>query len=342
MTGAAAVDPVSRLILQEAGELAGTVLVVDDVEGVLSRAALDAGVRVVAACDDSRDEAELPRGVTFLTGLADPAAAAVLALVDVVLWRLPRALSAVSEVAELLAARCPDHVRVVAGGRDKHLTPTMNPVLARSFAEVRGSLGRWKSRVVHATGPIPRELTWPRTTRLPALDLDVVSSGAAFAAGRLDAGTALLADVLPTGSGDAVDLGCGTGILTTLLARGGWRVAATDVSLAATRSTLATATANGVADRVTVHRCAGLPPLVGPVDLVVSNPPFHRGGAKDSAAAFAFIGAAGAALRPGGELWLVYNAHLPYLPYAREQVGPTQVVERDRSYVVTRSTRRAR
>jgi 16S rRNA (guanine1207-N2)-methyltransferase len=76
------------------------------------------------------------------------------------------------------------------------------------------------------------------------------------------------------------------------------------------------------------------------LDLVACNPPFHRGAAKDSSAAFAMVADAGRALRPGGELWLVFNSHLPYLPQAREQVGPTRVVVRDPSYMVTCSTKR--
>ena len=76
-----------------------------------------------------------------------------------------------------------------------------------------------------------------------------------------------------------------------------------------------------------------------PVDLVVSNPPFHRGAAKDSAAAFEIVDGASAALAPGGELRLVFNAHLPYLPYARRVVGPTRILARTRDYLVTCSTR---
>lgn len=330
-------DPVARLILAEAGPLHGTVLVVDDVDGALCRAGLAAGARVLACCDDLRASEALPIGVERLSGLRE--AAACLTTVDTVLWRLPRSLDAVGETCELLAAGCPDRVRLVAGGRDKHLTPSMNPVMARSFVDVRASLGRWKSRVLHAVGPIPRPLSWPRTRWLDGPAMELVSYGAAFAAGRLDAGTRLLAAHLPPGPGQAYDAGCGTGVLAARLARAGWDVTASDVSHAAVLSTAATAAANNLAGRLRVAWRDGVDAEPSTLDLVVSNPPFHQGAAKDSSAAFAIIADAGRALRPGGELWLVYNAHLPYLPFARERVGPTQVVARDRSYLVTRSTR---
>ena len=37
---------------------------------------------------------------------------------------------------------------------------------------------------------------------------------------------------------------------------------------------------------------------------------------------------------------LVFNAHLPYLGWLRRDVGPSEIVARDRSYLVTRTTAR--
>jgi 16S rRNA (guanine1207-N2)-methyltransferase len=48
------------------------------------------------------------------------------------------------------------------------------------------------------------------------------------------------------------------------------------------------------------------------LDFVVTNPPFHEGGAEDPSLGRAFIARAADVLRPGGTLWLVANAHLPY------------------------------
>jgi len=48
------------------------------------------------------------------------------------------------------------------------------------------------------------------------------------------------------------------------------------------------------------------------LDFVVTNPPFHHGGAEDRDLGAAFIAAAAKALKRGGRLWLVANRHLPY------------------------------
>ena len=50
----------------------------------------------------------------------------------------------------------------------------------------------------------------------------------------------------------------------------------------------------------------------GDYDFVVSNPPFHDGGAEDRRLGWAFIRKAAEMLRKGGVLWLVANRHLPY------------------------------
>jgi 16S rRNA (guanine1207-N2)-methyltransferase len=75
------------------------------------------------------------------------------------------------------------------------------------------------------------------------------------------------------------------------------------------------------------------------IDLVLCNPPFHRGTSRDSDVAFAMFAEAARALRPGGELWTVFNTHLPYLPALRRLVGPTRIIGQNPGYLVTRSVR---
>jgi 16S rRNA (guanine1207-N2)-methyltransferase len=330
-------DPVARIILDEAGDLGAVVLVVDDADGTLATAALERGSRVIAACDDIRDEERLPDGVTPVDLAAEPD----LSEVTTVLWRLPKAVGAVEDVAELLALRCAPDVHVYGGGRDKHLVPAMNDALRASFGEVSASRGQQKSRVLRASGPTAASRTWPRRATSAELGLDVVAYGNVFGGTSLDRGTRLLLGALrheqPI-SGRALDLGCGSGVVAAVLGGLGWDVLACDASAAAVASTRLTAEANGLS--VDVRRADGIPVELTELDLVACNPPFHRGAAKDSSSAFAMMSDAGRALRPGGELWLVFNSHLPYLPVAQQQVGPTRVVVRDQSYMVTCSTKR--
>jgi 16S rRNA (guanine1207-N2)-methyltransferase len=263
-----------------------------------------------------------------------------------VLVKAPKALDALRETAEVVAAGAADDVTLYVGGRVKHMTHAMNGVLRDSFGEVSATLARQKSRVLVARGPRPGPPSFPRRQEHPDLGLTVCAHGAAFAGTKTDRGTLALLAVLPDavpGAATAVDLGCGTGLLAVALAtsRPALRVTATDQSAAAVASARATAAVNEVADRVHVVRddaAAGLPEAS--VDLVVCNPPFHLGTTvSDTVAERLFTGAA-RVLRAGGELWCVYNSHLPHRRALQRIVGPTRQVARDPTFTVTASTRR--
>lgn len=323
-------DPVDALIMDEAPEPAGRVLVVD--APALASAAAARGWDVIGYADSLLDEWALT--VPVVAELTP----ATLAGVDLGLMRLPKAVAALTEYAQLLA-RVPG-VRLVAGGRVKHMTRSMNDALATRFTRVRASLGRQKSRVLHAAGPTPGPVEFPRSQRHAELGITLAAHGATFAGTRIDPGTRLLLGVLDQlPEGPVVDLGSGNGTLAVLLAAQGRDVIAVDESRAAVQATAASARLNDVV--LEVRRDDGLTGFAdGELGLVVCNPPFHTGTAKDSTPALAMIDDAARVLRPGAELWLVWNSHLPYLQHLRNTIGRTSIVARNPKFTVTRSVRR--
>jgi 16S rRNA (guanine1207-N2)-methyltransferase len=352
-----AADATDRLLLDEAAELLaatgpGEVAVVDDSYGALTLGAVAAGARDVRVHQDLLvGELALARNAerTGLTGThcSLPLGPGLADGVRLVLAKAPKSLDALRELAEAVAASAAPDVTLLVGGRVKHMTHAMNDVLGAGFTEVRATLARQKSRVLVARGPRPGVAsTFPRRQEHPELGLVVCAHGAAFAGTRVDAGTRALLAALRRMAPDArtaLDLGCGTGVLATslALARPGLAVLAGDQSAAAVASAAETAAANGVADRVRVVRddAASSVPDAS-VDLVVCNPPFHVGAAVVTGAADRLFAAAGRVLRPGGELWCVYNNRLPHRAALRRLVGPTQVAASDRRFTVTVSTRR--
>lgn len=186
-------------------------------------------------------------------------------------------------------------VVLLAGGRDKHMSPRMNEVLSRSFTSVVAGRGRSKSRVITARGsrrgrpaPFPRT----RAQELPDVgSVTLAAYGATFGGARLDPGTRLLLEAMAAAvhSGTltterAIDLGCGNGTVALWLARRlpGLSVLATDQSADACRSTELTARQNGVQDRVEVRRDDALSTVPDASEpLVVLNPPFHDGNTVD-------------------------------------------------------------
>ncbi|MGH8881448.1 MAG: class I SAM-dependent methyltransferase [Stackebrandtia sp.] len=350
-----AVDAADRLILDTAQELlaaadGGRVAVIDDSYGALTLgAAATHGLRGIRVHQDLLTGEQALAHNARATGLNDryralPLGPELLEGATVVLLRLPRMLAGLAEIADAVARYADPSVTVVAGGRDKYLTPAMNTVLAEYFHGVRAGRGRQKSRTITATGPEPPGARrFPVREQLGELELTVVAHGAAFSGPRLDIGTRFLLrhlDRMNPGARNAIDLGCGTGILATALAtaRPNLSVLGTDQSAAAVASSRATAAANGVSDRVTVVRDDVMAACGDrSADLVLCNPPFHVGAAVHTGAAIKMFSETGRVLRPGGELWTVYNTHLNYRGVMDRLVGPTEIVGRNRKFTVTRS-----
>ncbi|MCW2584187.1 MAG: rlmG [Klenkia sp.] len=346
-----AVDATDRLLLDEAAELIAAhpdaVVTIDDSHGALTLGAIAlhraTGVRAHQDLRVAERALDANAGRTGTAGFTHHALDAdLLRGAKLVLVQAPKGLDALREIAETVARYADPEVTLLVGGRVKHMTKAMNEVLGASFGHVHATLARQKSRVLVAREPRPGGSSFPRRQEHADLGLTVLAHGAAFAGTKVDIGTRSLLKALPeAGTGTAVDLGCGTGVLAVVLARAGYEVLASDASWAAVASAQATVEANGVTDRVTVVRDDALDGVAdSSVDLVVLNPPFHLGVAVHTGAAERLFEAAARVLRPAGELWCVYNSHLPHRQTLQKTVGPTRQLSRDPKFTVTASTKR--
>ncbi|MFT2817570.1 class I SAM-dependent methyltransferase [Leifsonia sp. A12D58] len=356
-----AVDASDRLILDEAASALesatpGEVVVIEDHYGALTLgAAALHGARGIRVHQDGLSGQRALAANASELGLADvysslPLGSELLTGARVVLLQLPRSLGALDEIAESIARFAAPDVRVFAGGRIKHMTAAMNAVLSRHFDSVSASLARQKSRVLTASEPaVPAPdvpSAWPHREYHADIDLTICAHGAAFAGTSLDIGTRYLLEFIDRMKADAtsvIDLGCGTGVLAVSLARArpGLHVIASDQSAAAVASAAATAAENGVADRVQVVQDDALSSQPdASADLIVLNPPFHIGSSVHAGIALKLFEDAGRVLRPGGELWTVWNTHLGYRPPLTRLVGPTHQVGRNTKFTVTVSTGR--
>lgn len=328
-------DVVDDLIWDESPKQAEAVAVLDAPGLVADALTLTDDVRVF--CDDWRDASRVDPDL-LVEHPSD------LGGVDLALARLPRSLAALDEQAASVQGAA--DVTYIGGARVKHMFLTMNEVLGKHFAAVTASRGRSKSRVLRAWGPENLESDWPKVRAHEDLGFSVAAHGATFGGTRIDPGTRLLLTALGgTGKAagieaeDVLDWGCGNGTVSMWLAQHGMRVSARDVSWSSVAATTIAAEVNGF--DVAASWGAGLDGYADTtLDAIVTNPPFHQGVAKDSSDTIAMFEEAGRVLRPGGQLWCVFNSHLPYRKELNVRLGRTVVVAQDPHYTVTVTTAR--
>ena len=141
--------------------------------------------------------------------------------------------------------------------------------------------------------------------------LEAWSQPGVFAWDRIDAGSLLLAQTAPVLKGAGADLGCGYGALATVVLGS---PAVTSLRLIDLDRRAVEAAKKNVTDARARFEWADARTVegAGDLDFIVTNPPFHDGGAEDRRLGQAFIQKAAAMLGKGGVLWLVANRHLPY------------------------------
>ncbi|MDQ0792066.1 methyltransferase [Streptomyces sp. B1I3] len=274
--------------------------------------------------------------------------------VDVLLVRVPKSLALLEDQLHRLAPAVHAGTVVIGTGMVKEIHTSTLKLFERIIGPTRTSLAVKKARLIHCTPDpaLPRVPSpWPYRYDLPddvgaVSGRTVVNHAGIFCAERLDVGTRFFLKHLPgrTGPDRVVDLGCGNGVVGTSVALANPEASVTfvDESYQAVASAEETFRANTGADAeaefLVGDAMADVPPRS--VDLVLCNPPFHSHQAVTDATARNMFHGAKAALRQGGELWVVGNRHLGYHTQLRRIFGNCTTVAGDPKFVVLRAVKR--
>jgi 23S rRNA (guanine1835-N2)-methyltransferase len=263
---------------------------------------------------------------------------------DLVVVKVPKALALLEDELHRLRPHLHAGTRVVGAGMTRDVHTSTIALFERLVGPTTTTLARKKARLILAevdpaldVGASP----YPTRFALPS-GHEVVSHANVFSRERLDAGTRLLLDHLPsrTGAVEVVDLGCGNGVvgLTAALANPDAHLTFADASHMAVASAEATWRA-AFDDRPATFLVADALDGVAArsVDVVLCNPPFHDGRAEGDATAWRMFTGAKRALRPGGSLTVVGNRHLAYHAKLQRIFRNHTVVGSTPAFVVVRS-----
>ncbi|MGC6418285.1 MAG: methyltransferase [Bradymonadia bacterium] len=261
---------------------------------------------------------------------------------DVVI-KLPKNHNLLTEQLSILATRYGQGVRVTFGGMNKYITRSVYDVLEHSLASVEVHRAVGKARLVTGKlkAPSGGSATRQKEYTIPGTKLTVSTSPSVFASTGLDPGSAVMLKHLPIhGHSSVCDLGCGAGPLGLVYASlvKTSSVDFVDDSFAAVRMAEANWLANGLDEsraRFISNDC-----LTGCMneryDLILCNPPFHRGHAIETGTAQRMFRDAHRCLVTDGELYVVFNRHLSYLRPLRRLFGSVDTLSKHPRFVVVR------
>ncbi|MER5639820.1 methyltransferase [Kitasatospora sp. NPDC002227] len=346
-----------RHLAEDGVDLSGTVVALGDRWGALVTALApyrptqisDSYLGGQATLANLRRNAADPGAVTLLTTQDAPPER-----IDVLLVRVPKSLALLEDQLHRLAPALHAGTVVVGTGMVTEIHTSTLQLFERLVGPTRTSLAVRKARLILATPDLTTARTpnpWPLSYRLPgdigaASGRTVVNHAGVFCAERLDIGTRFFLQHLPQRRGPELvaDLGCGNGVVGTAAALGNpeAELLFLDESHQAVASAEATFRTNLPSTAKATFRAAdglaGTP--ADSLDLVLNNPPFHSHQATTDATAWRMFTDSRAALRPGGELWVVGNRHLGYHVKLRRLFGNCELVAGNPKFVILRAVKR--
>lgn len=173
-------------------------------------------------------------------------------------------------------------------------------------------------------------------------EIEIKSLPGVFSQKSLDAGSELLLNALLDKpeliKGNILDVGCGSGILSTVIGTlfSDITLTLSDVSIAAIESSKATLACNGVTTQLATQVIASdvFSELTEKYHLIISNPPFHDGKKTSYTAADTLIKEAKRHLKLNGYLCIVANSFLPYQKILNETFKQVDVIAQTTKFKV--------
>lgn len=256
----------------------------------------------------------------------------------VALVRVPKELSLLEWQLAALTHALPAGAPLLIAGMDKHLPRNLMEVLGRYLDSPSAGLGRHKARIFRARIPEqPKSPPAPSQLIIQEQGWQLTVNAGVFSRQQLDIGARFFLEHIPRGvDGDICDLGCGNGVIGMMALRQNpsarlWCCDESALALASARDNI---TRTFPDRQVQFHLGNGLDGLDQKFDLILLNPPFHRGHAVDDSVARMLFRHARRHLKPGGMLRVIGNNHLAYGEVLKKQFGRVSQVARNSKFTI--------
>lgn len=170
--------------------------------------------------------------------------------------------------------------------------------------------------------------------------LSITNYPGVFSFGELDHGTAFLLDYLKDKGNDhslnILDFGCGSGIITACLGLlyPNATIDAVDHFSLSLQSTIETT--DQLKQPLNIYPTDGFSKIDKTYDLIISNPPFHKGTSISYGTTTGFLSEVKKRLNKKGSLIIVANVFLKYEPLM-EEIGPTEKIMETKSFKILKT-----
>lgn len=157
------------------------------------------------------------------------------------------------------------------------------------------------------------------------IELTIASLPGVFSQKKLDIGTALLLESLPKNmQGKVLDFGCGAGVISCFVGKKfpDTQLSLLDVSALAISSAQKTLELNQLSGDVFASN--SLSNVTEKYQHIVSNPPFHQGTKTSYQASEDFLKGIKPYINRNGNITIVANSFLQYLPIMQQHIGKTK------------------
>lgn len=268
---------------------------------------------------------------------------------DLVIISFPKSKDELAFTLAMIAPYLLNNAKVILVG-EKNGGVQSSPKLTQGFLQSCQKIDAARHCLVFAGIVSAKQLTkafniddWFNKYQLTIsnIKLTIASLPGVFSQKKLDTGSALLLNNLPEKmQGKVLDFGCGAGVISCFVGKKfpNTQLSLLDVSALAIISAKKTLELNGLSGDIFASN--SLSNVTDKYQHIVSNPPFHQGTKTSYQATEDFLKGINNHIAPQGDITIVANSFLQYLPIMQHYIGSTKAIINKQGFNVYRNSKK--